>query len=474
MSEKIFSNPNRPVVCVQGLGFVGAAMAVAVAAACDAKGQPIYNVFGLDLPVPGGIAAIKALNDGCFPEATTDAKLISTTRLVHQNGNLVATTDESVYGLAKVVICDINLDLVEYRHSPDVNFEPFEAGIRVIGKNMRPETLIIVETTVPPGTCARIVAPALADELRGRGEDPEAFLLAHSFERVMPGANYFDSIVNFWRVYAGHTPSAVTACRAFLETVINTKDFPMAELGSTTASEIAKVMENSYRAVNIAFIEEWARLAEVVGVDLFEVIGAIRQRPTHSNMMQPGFGVGGYCLTKDPLFAKIGARRLFNDADLSFPFSEQAVMINNAMPEVSLLRLENILGELKGMRIALFGVSYRQDIGDTRYSPAETFYRIAVERGAFVKAHDPLVVKWEELDLELDRVHPLATEVDAAVFTVQHREYREMDIAAWAGNAKPAVLDANHVLSPKQHEELRAAGCRVESIGIGEPLWKKT
>jgi UDP-N-acetyl-D-glucosamine dehydrogenase len=469
MPKKFFSNPERPIVCVQGLGFVGAAMAVAVANACDANGQPIYNVFGLDLPVPGGMAAIQALNEGCFPEATTDAKLIAATRLVHENGNLVATTDESVYGLAKVVICDINLDLVEYRHVPDVNFESFEAGIRAIGKNMRPETLVIVETTVPPGTCARIVAPALADELRERGEDPRAFLLAHSFERVMPGASYFDSIVNFWRVYAGHTPAAVAACRTFLEKVINTKDFPMTELGSTTASEIAKVMENSYRAVNIAFIEEWARLAEVVGVDLFEVIGAIRQRPTHSNIMQPGFGVGGYCLTKDPLFAKIGAHRLFNNADLSFPFSEQAVMVNNAMPEVSLQRLESMLGGLKGSRIALFGVSYRQDIGDTRYSPAETFFRIAVERGAVITAHDPLVVNWDELGLELNVDLPLATEVDAAVFTVQHREYRELDIAAWAGNAKPAILDANHVLSSKQLEELRAAGCRVESIGIGEP-----
>jgi UDP-N-acetyl-D-glucosamine dehydrogenase len=474
MSEKVFSNPDRPIVCVQGLGFVGAAMAVTVATACDTKGKPIYNVFGIDLPVARGMAAIKALNEGCFPEATTDAKLISATKLAHQNGNLIATTDESVYGLAKVVICDINLDLIEDRRLPDVNFESFESGIRAIGKNMRPETLVIVETTVPPGTCACIAAPALEDELRRRGEDSEAFLLAHSFERVMPGANYFDSIVNFWRVYAGHTPSAATACRAFLEKVINTKDFPMTELGSTTASEIAKIMENSYRAVNIAFIEEWARLAEVVGVDLFEVIGAIRQRPTHSNIMQPGFGVGGYCLTKDPLFAKIGARRLFNGADLSFPFSEQAVMVNNAMPKVSLLRLESMLGGLKGKRIALFGVSYRQDIGDTRYSPAETFFRIAVKRGAIVKPHDPLVLKWEELGLELDLAFPLATEVDVAVFTVQHRQYREMDIAAWIGSSKPAVLDANHVLSPKQHEVLRAAGCQVESIGIGVPLWQKT
>ncbi|SVE01853.1 uncharacterized protein METZ01_LOCUS454707, partial [marine metagenome] len=253
---------------------------------------------------------------------------------------------------------DINLDLVEDKQSPDVDLEGFEAGIRAIGRNMRPGTLVLIETTVPPGTCARVVAPSLANELGCRAE-PDSFLLAHSFERVMPGADYFDSIVNFWRVYAGHTPEAAVACRKFLEKVVNTRDFPATELASTTASEITKVMENSYRAVNIAFIEEWTRFAEAVKVDLFEVIDAIRKRPTHSNIMQPGFGVGGYCLTKDPLFAKIAAHRLFDRKDLSFPFCEHAVVVNDAMPQGSLQRLEHMLGGLKGKRIVLFGVSYR-------------------------------------------------------------------------------------------------------------------
>jgi len=468
MRQAAFSDSSRPIVCVQGLGFVGAAMAVSVAAACDANGLPIFNVFGVDLPIPSGLTAIAALNEGRFPEATTDAKLRSATKLAHENRNLIATIDESVYGLAEVIICDINLDIEEDKRSPDVNFEGFKAGIRTIGRNMRPGTLVLVETTVPPGTCARVVVPALADELSCRGEDPDAFLLAHSFERVMPGADYFDSIVNFWRVYAGHTPEAATACRDFLEKIVNTKDFPITELGSTTASEITKVMENSYRAVNIAFIEEWARFAEAVNVDLFEVIGAIRKRPTHSNIMRPGFGVGGYCLTKDPLFAKIAAQRLFDCTDLSFPLSEQAVAINDVMPLASLQRLDTMLGGLKGMRIALFGVSYKEDVGDTRYSPAEIFFRAAVERGAVVIAHDPLVAKWEELGLELDSVLPVASSIDAAVFAVQHREYCEMDVAAWADGAKPAVLDTNNVLSPKQREQFRSMGCKVQIIGIGE------
>jgi UDP-N-acetyl-D-glucosamine dehydrogenase len=467
MARYSFSDPARPIVCVQGLGFVGAAMAVSIAAARDGEGKPFFNVIGVDLPVGAGLYAIVALNEGRFPSASTDANLLAATKAAHVNGNLVATDDASAYGLAEVIVCDVNLDLAGDRSAPDVHFERFEAAIRTIGRMMRAGALVIVETTLPPGTCARVVAPALADELERRGEDPHAFLLAHSFERVMPGADYLHSIINYWRVYAGHTPPAAAACRTFLEKVVNTRDFPLTELASITASEIAKVMENSYRAVNIAFIEEWARFAEAVGIDLFEVIAAIRQRPTHSNIRQPGFGVGGYCLTKDPLFAKVAARRLFGREDLEFPFCERALEINDAMPLVSLERLERMLGGLHGRHIALFGVSYRQDVGDTRHSPSETFVRAALERGAIISAHDPLVRRWEEMAMDIDPAPPAAAGIDAAVFAVPHGEYRSMDLAAWAGTARPAVLDANAVLSPAQRSALRAAGCRVEVIGVG-------
>jgi len=443
-------------------------MAIAIASARSADGSPVFNVIGVDLPSPKGLSAIAALNDGRFPSVTTDAKLISATRMAIENGNLVATDDPSAYALAEAIICDINLDLGADKNVPDVRFAAFEAGIRSVGRHMRPGALVIVETTVPPGTCAKIVAPALADEMARRGEAPDNFLLAHSFERVMPGADYFDSIVNFWRVFAGHSTAAAKACRAFLEKVVNTTDFPLTELQSTTASETTKVMENSYRAVNIAFVDEWARFAESVGVDLFEVVEAIRRRPTHSNIRQPGFGVGGYCLTKDPLFAKVAASRLFGRDDLQFPFCERAVAVNDAMPLVSLDRLEKMLGGLAGKRVALFGVSYRPDVGDTRYSPTEVFARTAAQRGALIVAHDPLVTHWEEMGIDLDANLPSASEIDAAVFAVQHTEYHKMDMVEWLGNSTPTILDSNDVLSPKQRSDLVAAGCCVEFIGRGE------
>ena len=144
----------------------------------------------------------------------------------------------------------------------------------------------------------------------------------------MPGKDYFNSIINYWRVYSGINDESADRCRDFLETVISTNEYPLTRLKKTTASEISKVLENSYRATTIAFMEEWGRFAEAVDVDLFEVVDAIRMRPTHSNMRQPGFGVGGYCLTKDPYFAMLASRELFNRNDLEFPFSTMAVRLN--------------------------------------------------------------------------------------------------------------------------------------------------
>jgi nucleotide sugar dehydrogenase len=349
-----------------------------------------------------------------------------------------------------------------------VDFAPFRAALRSVAEHMKPGSLVIVETTVPPGACARIVAPELAAGLRARGVREDAFLLAHSYERVMPGEDYLASITNFWRVYSGHTRDAADACERFLSQVINVRDYPLTRLASTTASETAKVLENSYRATNIAFIEEWGRFAEAVGIDLFEVITAIRMRPTHSNIRQPGFGVGGYCLTKDPLFPAIAARELFDRPDLAFPFSEMAVAVNARMPLVTVERLQTLCGgTVEGKRVLLLGIAYRQEVADTRYSPAQTFVLEMRRRGARVLVHDPLVTEWPELGMTVPPELPAAGSVDAVVFAVPHRAYRELDLAAWLGDARPILLDANAVLTPAQRRAVAATGRVVHAIGAG-------
>jgi UDP-N-acetyl-D-glucosamine dehydrogenase len=329
--------------------------------------------------------------------------------------------------------------------------------------------LVVIETTVPPGACAKVVAPELAGCFLRRGLAEDGFLLAHSYERVMPGEHYLASITDYWRVYSGHTDAAADACAHFLSTFINVADYPLTRLDSTTASETAKLMENSFRAVNIAFVEEWARFAEAVGVDLFQVVAAIRKRPTHNNIRQPGFGVGGYCLTKDPLLPGVAARDIFGRPDLDFPFSEQAVQTNHKMPLVSLKALENLLGNLARKRILILGVAYRQDVADTRYSPAQTFAVAARQCGAEILAHDPLVEYWPEMDMRVERGQlPPASSVDAVVFCVPHKAYRQLDLARWLGDgARPAVLDTIGLLDEHQWAAVRAAGSLHAAIGKG-------
>lgn len=459
----------RPVVCVQGLGFVGSAMAAAIAHARLPDGSPCFNVVGVDLPNTEGKAKVEAINAGRLPVATTDLKLTEALEEAHSTGNLVATTDERAYALASVTVVDVPLDLVEAADGgPSVTFNTFRDAIRTLGRLMPVGSLIVVETTVPPGTCEKVVAPELAAALAERGLPPDALLIAHSYERVMPGDRYLDSIINFWRNYAGLTPEAADACEAFLAQVVNVDEYPLRRLHSTTACETAKVLENSYRATTIALMEEWGRFAESVGVDLFEVISTIRNRPTHSNMRQPGFGVGGYCLTKDPLLGAVAARELFGLDGVEFPFSTLAVEINKQMPVVSLDMVDAMLdGGLGGKTVLLLGVSYRQDVADTRHSPSEVFVRGARERGANVICHDPLVTRWPELDMPVATDIPSPDAVDALVFAVPHREYAALDFQGWLDGARPVVLDANAVLSDAQRTLLREMGCRVGSIGRG-------
>lgn len=465
---------DRPVVCIQGLGFVGAAMAVAVASAQDDEGCPRFDVLGVERDDRQGHRLTESVNQGHFPFNTSDMKLSAAAAAAAARGNLIATTDPTAYRLASVILIDINLDL-DPDAAPDskggheaVDFTALRRAAAAIGREMQPSALVIVESTVPPGTCETVVAPVLEAELRDRGLDPNRLLLAHSYERVMPGPDYLDSITDFWRVFAGRNTVAADACEAFLSQVVNVRDYPLRRLSSTTASETAKVLENSYRAINIAMIDEWSRFAEAVDVDLFEVIAAIRQRPTHENLRLPGFGVGGYCLPKDPLMALSAARQLHGRPDLDFPFCRLAVEVNRAMPCASLAALEALLdGDLSGKTLLMLGVSYRPGVADTRWSPSESFARAAIGKGARVRVHDPMVRDWPELNISVERSLPPSNQVDGVVITVAHEDYVTLDLAAWVGDRGLAIVDAANVLDRKRRMCLRAQGSQVTSIGRG-------
>ncbi|MBI4367484.1 MAG: nucleotide sugar dehydrogenase [Deltaproteobacteria bacterium] len=469
------------VVVVQGLGFVGAAVAAAVSHASDGAGQPLYYVIGVDLPTPQGEWKVSQINDGKTPIVSADASLETLLHEgVHVRGNLSATVDVEVYGLADVIVVDIPLDVKDrFAFAPEaiaIDVEAFTQAIRVIGQRMRDDALVLVETTVPVGTCEGIILPILEAERKQRGL-AQPVCLAHAPERVMPGPNYVRSIRQHRRTFSGVDAVAAQRAAAFLASVIDTKTYPLYQLENPSSSELAKLMENSYRAVNIAWIHEWTLLAEHMGIDLFQVIDSIRVRVgTHDNIKSPGFGVGGYCLTKDSLLAQWALHRASNGS-MALGMTLDALRINADMPIHTFALLAELLQQRLAERtILVCGVSYLAEVGDTRNSPTELLYDTLVRHGARVIVHDPYVRQWEQrpqVEVAQDLAACLRGDVHGIVWAVPHHGYRAVHPAAMvdALTQPPAIVDAQNILSDETAGFLVEAGCLVAGVGKGH--WRR-
>ncbi len=466
-------HPGKKVVVVQGLGFVGSVMALVVANALHEE----YAVIGIDLPTEQSYWKIHSINEGIFPVIASDPKIPQYFANALAKKNFYATYDPYAFCRADVVIVDINLDVRKQAtvkmelEDYSVDLSPFQKAIESIGQNCKEDVLVLVETTVPPGTSQKLVRPKLENCLKKRGLSTAKLMVGHSYERVMPGPKYIDSIQNFYRVFAGTDKKSADAVERFLRTVIKTDEFPLTRLGNTNATEMAKVLENSFRAMNIAFMVEWSRFAEEAGVDIYEVVNAIRMRPTHKNIMLPGLGVGGYCLTKDPLLAS-WARMNFFGSEEKLHQSEKGVHINDKMPLYAFEYLQSqYKNKLEGKKVLLLGVSYLNDVGDTRYTPVEGFYDQLDIEGCKITLHDPHVKYWEEKDIwvnqDLDAL--LANDYDIIVITTGHKEYRGNEKILNTIMTKPSLLfyDTIGVLTNDEIKNLLSKHT-VKVIGRGD------
>ena len=428
--NEFVSKNNKPIVAVQGLGFVGAVMSLVCSNAINGD----YAVIGVDLASKDTFWKIKSINEGLFPIVASDPKIEEFYNITKQKGNLFATFDSYAYSKADIIIVDINLDVAKDSdfygelNDFDVDLTAFKKAMKAIGDNCKEDVLILIETTVPPGTSKKVAYPIIKECLMKRELSSDKFKLGHSYERVMPGPNYIDSIQNFYRVYSGINEISADSVEQFLKTIISTKEYPLTRLGSTNATEMAKVLENSYRAMNISFAVEWSRFAEESGVNLYEIVDAIRMRPTHNNLMYPGIGVGGYCLTKDPLLASWSKQNLFK-AKEGLDQSIKGVQINDKMPLYAYQLLKKEFNDLNKKKILLLGVSYRSDVGDTRYTPVEPFYNYLIKDGAKIQLHDPYVRFWEELSIEVDESidKVFESEIDVVIISTAHKEYKNSE-----------------------------------------------
>jgi nucleotide sugar dehydrogenase len=494
----------QEVVVVMGVGFVGAVMAAIVADTTDAEGRPTKLVIGCQRPSTRSYWKIPLLSRGQSPVKAEDPQVdVLIERCVKEQKNLVATYNSDCLRLADCVVVDVQCDYTKHdlgdMRTGQAEMAALEATLKTIGEKMRPECLVLIETTVAPGTTEFVGWPILKKAFAHRGIDSEP-LLAHSFERVMPGREYVSSIRDMWRVCSGCNGEARARVERFLTEVLNTEDYPLTVMDRPIESETTKIVENSFRATTLAFLNEWSLFAERNGVDLIKVVNAIKMRPTHSNMIFPGPGIGGYCLPKDGGLGYWAYKHLlgFQDGDSVFKLTPTAIDINDtrSLHVAELVRdaLRNMGRYIAGADVLLCGASYRQDVGDTRYSGSEMVVRKLTEMGAEMRVHDPYVAHWYELeeqdtypapghswsrffrnqehlkDLRIEPDMEVALKgAEALILAVPHAPYLELDpdeVVGWAGGPM-AVVDCFGILDDQRIRRYFELGCEVKALGRG-------
>ncbi len=494
---------NKEVVVVMGVGFVGAVMAAIIADTVDpTSGKASKFVIGCQRPSPRSYWKIPLLNRGLSPVKAEDPAVDPMIeRCVNQKHTLVATYNSDCLKLADCVVVDVQCDYSKRDlgnlRTGQADMKALEETMRTIGEKIQPHCLTLIETTVAPGTTEFVAWPILKKAFRHRGISSEP-ILAHSFERVMPGREYVASIRDFWRVCSGCNAEARQRVEKFLREVLNTKDFPLTVMDRPIESETTKIVENSYRATILAFLNEWSLFAERNGVDLIKVIQAIKMRPTHSNMIFPGPGVGGYCLPKDGGLGFWAYKHILGFDDDIFKLTTTAIDINDTrgLHAATLTRdaLRNMGRYIAGANVLICGASYRQDVADTRYSGSEVVVRKLTEMGAEMRVHDPYVEHWYELEsqdtypapgaslsrffrnqAELTKTRvlqdlPAALDgVDAMILAVPHQPYLNLnpnEIVKWAGGPI-AVIDCFGILKDDQIRRYFELGCEVKAMGRG-------
>ncbi|MDF1560646.1 MAG: nucleotide sugar dehydrogenase [Bacteroidales bacterium] len=492
----------REIVVVMGVGFVGAVMAAIVADTVDKKGKPSKFVIGMQRPSARSFWKIPMLNRGVSPVKAEDPEVDPMiARCVKEKETLIATYTYDVLKLADVVVVDVQCDYIKEElgnvRAGQTDMAALEASLAVIAEHIPPEALVLIETTVAPGTTEQVAYPIMKKAFRKRGikSDP---LLAHSYERVMPGRNYVASIRDFWRVCSGINDEARKRVVKFLTEVLNTEKFPLTVMDRPIESETAKIVENSYRATILAFLDEWSLFAERNGVDLIKVIKAIKMRPTHSNMIFPGPGIGGYCLPKDGGLGVWAYKHILGFEDDIFRITPMAIDINDTrglhVGQLTRDALRNMGKAIAASDVLVLGAAYREDVGDTRYSGSEIVIRKLAEMGAEIRVHDPYVEHWWEFEQQdsypaegqskaqffrnQEKLKEIRIEqnldkalkgAEAVILAVPHSAYLDLDpdMVVKKIGQPAAIIDCFGILSDEKIRRYFQLGCEVKGLGRG-------
>ena len=401
-------------VGVVGLGYVGLPLAVELAKAG-------FQVTGIDVD---GYRVGQLLARESYIKDVGDEEIAAEV----DAGRLTATTDSSVIaGLDAVVIC-VPTPLSKTR-DPDVSY--ILAAAEQVARHFHPGMLVVMESTSYPGTTEEMLYPSLAANGAEAGKD---FFLAFSPERIDPGNQKF-RLANTPKIVGGYTPVCGEVAAAFYGTICA----EVYQVSSCRAAEMVKLLENTFRSVNIALVNEMALMCDRLDIDTWDVINAAATKPFGYMPFYPGPGLGGHCIPVDPHYLTWKLRTLNYQARLV----ELASEINAAMPEHVVRLVADALNDasksVKGSRILVLGVAYKKDIDDVRESPALDIIRLLTARGGEVEYFDPYVPELRDIAdgkmRSIDGVPEACAQFDCVVVCTNH-----------SGIDWPAVIDASPLL----------------------------
>jgi UDP-N-acetyl-D-glucosamine dehydrogenase len=409
-------------VAVVGQGYVGLSLACAAAEAG-------FEVTGIDVDADrvGALAAGRPVVPG-VDEATFQAGVATGRLRFSADGDALATSD---------VIC-ICVPTPVRDHTPDLSY--VEQACRDVARHLVAGRLVVLESSTYPGTTNDLVTPLLEASGQRAGRD---FLLAYSPERIDPGNTEFH-FGNTPRIVGGTTAEATAVAALFYEQMVE----KVVALSSARAAELAKLLENTFRHVNIALVNEMATVCHELGIDVWEVIEAAATKPFGFMAFTPGPGVGGHCIPLDPTYLAWQVRR---DVGHQFRILEQAQDVNAHMPGWVAARIGEALNEhakpLKGAKVLVLGVSYKPDVGDVRESPSLRVMSALARRGVKLAFHDPFVDAVTLDGRRLARTELTARAVagaDLVALLVPHSSY---DLEWLAGTAG-LLFDARNAYGP--------------------------
>ncbi len=390
---------------IVGLGYVGLPLAVAFA-------EGGHEVVGYDVDAD----RVERLAGG-----DSDIEDVSSERLARLTDRLRPTTDAAALGECEAIVICVPTPLAAERE-PDLSF--VRAAIETVASVLREGQLVVLESTTYPGTTREELLPPLE---RGGLRVGEGFHLAYSPERIDPGRSD-NQIAETPKVVGGMTPACTERAAALYEQVTD----DVVRVSSPEAAELSKLLENIFRSVNIALVNELAQLTDRLGIDIWEVIDAASSKPFGFMRFEPGPGMGGHCLPIDPFYLAFKARQ----HDFYTEFVELAGKINQAQPHFCVSKIQAALNDrgkaVRGSKVMLLGVSYKAGVADLREAPALKIIRHLRGLGAEVTYHDPLVPELADQDLRSVDLAAGAAEADAVAIVTVHPEIDYQQVIASA------------------------------------------